>query len=137
MVINARRKRILVSGAIAIAIAAGTGVGVALAGGGGNATPLATVSTSAATPGGLNEEFHAALQALVDDGTISQTQANAIREQGDNGSIDPLALVRDGVVNATQMRTVANRLDNVKKDIASRLGDSPASTTRSPGAPKG
>jgi hypothetical protein len=85
--------------------------------------------------GALNEEFHAALQALVADGTISQTQANTIREHGDTGSIDPRELVRDGVVSAAQMRTVADRLDDVKRNVARRLGES-AGTSPSPAAPK-
>ena len=134
MGIDPRRKRLLAIGAVAIAVAAAAGV--AVAGGGGNTTQGSRAARSATGNGGFNEDFHAALQALVDESTISQAQANVIREQGDNGSIDPLVLVRDGVVSAAQMRAVANRLDRAKRDTAIRLGDRAATTTPSPVAPK-
>jgi hypothetical protein len=136
MVISPKHRRhLLASGAIAIALAATASSGVALARDSGGTTPPPAVATRCGDASGLNEEFHAALQALVADGTINQTQANTIREQGDSGSIDPRGLVRDGVLSAAQMRTVADRLDNVKSDIARRLRES-ASTSPSPAVPK-
>jgi hypothetical protein len=136
MAISPKRKRyLLAGGAIAIALAASASSGVALARDSSGTTPPPAVAASCGDAGGLNEEFHAALQALVADGTITQTQANTIREQGDTGSIDPRELVRDGVVSAAQMRTVADRLGDVKRNFARRLDES-ADTSPSPAVPK-
>jgi hypothetical protein len=119
---DTRRRRLLVNGAIAITVAAATSAGVALAGSGGSGSSPTQAVTTADTGNGVNNEFHQALQSLVADGTISQAQADVIREQGDTASVDPRALVANGVVTAAQMSKVAARLDGVKRDLENRLG---------------
>jgi Asp-tRNA(Asn)/Glu-tRNA(Gln) amidotransferase B subunit len=60
----------------------------------------------------------AALQGLVNDGTISQHQADVIDAQIDAGTVDDQQLVASGVITASQMSAVDNALIQVKRSFA-------------------
>ena len=60
----------------------------------------------------------AAVQSLVNDGTISQHQADAIDSQIDAGTVDDQQLVASGVVTASQMSAVDTALIQVKRSFA-------------------
>jgi hypothetical protein len=109
-------KQLLTVAAIAVAVATATSAGVAVAGSGGDAAQ--PTATTAARAGGILGGVHGALQALVAQGTISQTQADAVQRQADAGSIDPKSLVDGGVVSDAQMHAIANSVDQVKRAAA-------------------
>jgi hypothetical protein len=78
-------------------------------------TPTA-VHQPAARPGGsVTQNAYLALQALVTQGTINQSQADAVQRQVQAGSVDPKTLVDSGTLNNDQMRQVADTLDAVKR----------------------
>jgi len=54
------------------------------------------------------------LKYLVGQGSITQTQADAIQRQADTGTIDPKTLVQSGVITDAQMHLVANGIEEVK-----------------------
>jgi hypothetical protein len=70
--------------------------------------------------------FDAALQSLVDDGTIDQHQGDVLRQHLDAGTIDPDALVAAGAVTADQMQAVLDRLGTVKRSFAPPSGAAPS-----------
>ena len=106
-------RRVLAGAAIAVAVAAGSVAGTSLAQGNGSA-PVTSTPT-AASPGGILAGVHDALARLVADGTITQTQADAVQLQANRGSIDPKQLVDSGVLGDAQMRAVAAAVDQVKQ----------------------
>jgi hypothetical protein len=69
--------------------------------------------------------FDAAVQALVDDGTINQRQAGILRQQIDAGSVDLEGLVQSGVLTSMQMQVVESRLRGVKESIAAGQASHP------------
>jgi competence protein ComGC len=60
----------------------------------------------------------AAIQGLVNDGTISQHQADVIDGQIDAGTVDDQQLVASGVITASQMSAIDNALIQVKQSFA-------------------
>jgi hypothetical protein len=138
-----RVRRLLVLAAAAVALVAVSGGSVVLAGNNGTkpsssnlaaTTAPATATTAPAT--GQSNPFDAAVQALVEDGTINQAQADVLRQQIDAGTIEPL--VESGVLTAAQLQAVETRLGAVKQSLgAAARGASPsASTSTSNTAPK-
>jgi hypothetical protein len=85
-----------------------------------NATRAAATAAHAA--------FDAAVQALVEDGTINQQQADVLRQHIDAGWLDEQALIDNGTLTAAQMQAVQVRLSGVKQSFASDSG-SPAAPT--------
>jgi hypothetical protein len=69
----------------------------------------------AAAPRGMLAGVHNALANLVAQGTISQSEADAVQHQADAGSIDPKLLVQSGAISDARMRIVADRLDQLKR----------------------
>jgi hypothetical protein len=106
-------RRILASAAIAVAIVAGSVAGTSLAQG--NGSPPATSTPATAAPGGILAGVHDALEQLVTGGTITQSQADAVQQQANEGSIDPKQLVQSGALTDAQMRVVAAVIDHVKQ----------------------
>jgi len=107
---------LLANAAVTVSVAIATAAGVALASDGSPAQPARTTATTqAGAPSGIQAAAHHALQLLVNQGTINQTQADAIQRQVNAGSVDPKTLVNNRVVTDTQMRAVANSLDQVKQ----------------------
>jgi hypothetical protein len=88
----------------------------------------------------------AAIQGLVNDGTISEHQGAVIDSQIDAGTVDDQQLVASGVVTASQMSAVDTALLQVKRsfaggpggagngNIASPSGKTPSSTADSEAA---
>ena len=66
----------------------------------------------------LHAATNAAVEALVDNGTIDQHQADVIDSQVDSGVIDPGANVASGLVTQSQMQAVGNALAQVKRSFA-------------------
>jgi hypothetical protein len=106
-------RRVLANIAIAVAVGVGSSAGVSLAQGNGKGDGTTTVA--ARPSNGILAGVHGALENLVAQGTISQSQADAVQAQADAGSIDPKQLVDNGVVSDAQMRAVANSIDAVKR----------------------
>ena len=98
---------------VASAIAASTLsiAAVNYAGEGGAATSTAAKSGSA---GSILPGVRGVLKSLVDQGHITQAQADAVQRQADTGRIDPKALVQSGVITDAQMHLVANGIEQVK-----------------------
>ena len=132
-----RVRRLLVLAAAAVALVAVSGGSVVLAGKNGTkpnssdvAATTAPVAATTAPAAGQSNPFDAAVQALVEDGTINQAQAVALRQQIDAGTIDPLELVDTGVLTAAQMQAVETRLGAVKQSLgAAAGGTSPAASS--------
>ena len=134
-----RERRLLVLAAAAVALVAVSGGSVVLAGNNGTkpnssdvAATTAHVAATTAPAAGQSNPFDAAVQALVEDGTINQAQAVALRQQIDAGTIDPLELVDTGVLTAAQMQAVETRLGAVKQSLGAAAGGtspSPSSST--------
>lgn len=79
-------------------------------------TGAARPAVAASTParGAILSQVHAALQALVSDGTISQAQADAVQREADHGAIEPWTLIAHHTLTVAQMRVVGDRIDHVK-----------------------
>lgn len=110
-------RRALANVAIAVVVGTATVAGVALASGesGGPAKPAST--TGGTVPVGISRAAHSALGGLVSDGTITQTEADAVQAQVDGGSVNPKTLVDSGTVSDSQMHAIANALDQVKRSF--------------------
>lgn len=111
-----------IAGLLAVAVLAG-GAGIAAAGGGSKADAAsvtdkpATDKPHAPDPGvspGLLAETQRALDALVADGTIDQSQADAVQSRVASGSIDTTEVVASGVLDETQMQRVNDVLRTIK-----------------------
>jgi hypothetical protein len=110
----------------AVMLATATAVGVAFASGGTHPHKAHAPGASSRAPDATTRAAHTALQRLVANGTISQSQAAAIQRQVAAGSIDPAALIAAGTVNATQMHAIAHALTQVKESFAGSSSDHPA-----------
>jgi hypothetical protein len=97
---------------IASAVAAGTlsMAAVSYASEGGAASP----ATQTGSAGSILPGVHGVLRNLVDQGRITQAQADAVQRQADTGTIDPKTLVQSGVITDRQMHLVANGIEQVK-----------------------
>jgi len=113
--------------ALSLVVATGTASGVAFAGGGaggGAATTAPTDKVAArgdantGAPSSIAAAAQSALARLAADGTIDQTQVDAVEQQVEAGSVDPNALVSSGVVSADKMHAIAQALDQVKSSFA-------------------
>ena len=88
------------------------------------ASPTATAALKAAPPADTNAAAgfaaaaRSALDQLVANGTINQSQADALDQQLATGDIDE-ALVSSGLVTDAQMQAVGNALGQVKRSFAS------------------
>jgi hypothetical protein len=100
----------------ALLLALGAG-GTALVGGWGGGAPSATTGagTGPASEGPLQNPFEAAVQRLVDGGTITPAEAAVVGAQIEHGSVDPKVLVDSGALSDPQMRAVATSLGAVKR----------------------
>jgi phage-related minor tail protein len=76
-------------------------------------SPSVPMSVSSA-PNSLMGSVTQLLDQLVQNGTISQSAANAIQLQATAGSIDPKSLVDSGALTTAQMRSVADGIDQIK-----------------------
>jgi hypothetical protein len=63
------------------------------------------------TPSAPITDCRAPLAQLVLQGSITQTQADAVEHQAGTGSINPKELVPSGVVTDAQMHVVADTID--------------------------
>jgi polyhydroxyalkanoate synthesis regulator phasin len=133
-----RVRRLLVLAAAAVALVAVSGGSVVLAGNNGTkpsssdvAATTAPVAATTAPAAGQSNPFDAAVQALVEDGTINQAQAGALRRQIEAGTIDPLELVATGVLTAAQMQAVETRLGAVKQSLGAAAGGTSSSASSS------
>jgi hypothetical protein len=104
-------RRVLATAAIAITVAVGSVAGTSLAQGDGSPPAASTPVPSS----GILAGVHDALTGLVDNGTITPTQADAVQLQANAGSIDPNQLVQSGARNDAQMQAVAAAIDQVKQ----------------------
>jgi hypothetical protein len=98
---------------VASAIAAGTlsMAAVSYADAGGATSPASTKTSSA---GSILPGVRGVLKALVAQGRITQSQADAVQRQADSGTIDPKSLVQSGVITDARMRLVADGIEQVK-----------------------
>ena len=128
-----RGRRLAAHGLIALVVAAGAGAGVALASGSGGA-PTDTGTTKSAPPpaNAVPQQFIDAVQALVANGTIDQSQANTIEAQIRTGSMDSEQFVQSGLVTQAQMDAINASLRAVKESLAQAAGN-PAGGDKSPG----
>src|SRR5579862_4158643 len=126
-----RGRRLAAHGLIALVVAAGAGAGVAVASGG-SGTPTDAGTTKSAPPpaNGVPQQFIDAMQALVANGTIDQSQANVIDAQIRTGSMDSEQFVQSGLVTQSQMDAVNASLRTVKES----LGQAARGSVASPGA---
>jgi hypothetical protein len=120
-----RVRRLLVLAAAAVTLVAVASGGVALAGNTGTkpsssdlAATSAPVAATMAPAADQSNPFDTAIQALVEDGTINQQQADVLRQQIDAGSIDEQELVDSGTLTAAQMQAVQARFRAVKGSLA-------------------
>jgi hypothetical protein len=100
---------------VLVAVSSGT---VALAGNSGAKPSSSDVAATTAPAAGQTNPFDAAIQALVEEGTIDQAQADVLRRQIDAGSIDEQELIDSGVLTPAQMQGVQARLTTVKQSMA-------------------
>jgi hypothetical protein len=122
-------RRLAAVAATAVLVATATVAGVAFAASGGDhpaSTKAPTASAAARAPDAVVRAARTALQRLVADGTINQTQADAIERHVVAGFVDPAALIADGTVTRTQMLAVAHTLDLVKESMAHSSAGHPA-----------
>ena len=110
-------RRLLLPLTILVAAAAASATAVAFGGAapGKPVPPVTGTVTTGGAPDGIAAAAHRALEALVAQQTIDQSQADAIQRQVDAGSVDPRTLVDGGVVTDAQMHAVATSLDAVKR----------------------
>lgn len=73
-------------------------------------SPVAKTSSS----GSVLTRVHGVLTTLVTQGTISETQADAVQRQANAGRIDPRALVQSRILTAAQVRLVASGIEQVE-----------------------
>jgi len=132
-----RVRRLLVLAAAAVALVAVSGGSVVLAGNNGTkpnssdvAATTAPVAATTTSTTALKEAADAAVQALVEDRTINQHQADVLRQQIDAGYMDEQKLVDGGVLTAAQMQAVLNRLLAVKESFASGAGSTAPSASK-------
>ena len=109
-------RRLAAQAVIAITVATATATGVAFAGRSSTA-PAAPAAGAASASDPVANAARVALDRLVTDRTISQSQANTIEQYVSAGSIDPRALIADGLVSDGQMQAVAAVLDQVKRSV--------------------
>jgi hypothetical protein len=134
-----RGRRLAANGLIVLVVAAGAGAGVALANGGGgkNGGTLTDTSTTKAAPatnGEVPHQFIDAVQALVANGTISQSQADTIEAQVRTGGMDSEQFVQSGLLTQAQMDAVNGALRTVKTGLAQGAGGTAGSgSDKSPG----
>jgi hypothetical protein len=87
-----------------------------------SATATGTTKSSSADTQAADSRVQAAataaIQGLVNDGTISQHQADLIDGQIDAGTVDDQQLVASGVITASQMSAIDNALIQVKQSFA-------------------
>ena len=112
-----------IAGLLAVAVLAG-GAGIAAAGGGSSKADAVSVPDKRATdtphapdpgvPPGLLAETQRALDALVADGTIDPSQADAVQSRVASGSIDTTEVVASGVLDENQMQRVNDVLRTIK-----------------------
>ena len=69
-------------------------------------------------PPGLLAETRRALDALVADGTIDQSQADAVQSRVASGSVDTTEVVASGVLDEAQMQRVNDVLRAIKLSYA-------------------
>jgi hypothetical protein len=69
-------------------------------------------------PGGVPHQFTDAIAQLVQAGTITAAQGQALDAQIESGSMDPQQMVSRGVLSASQMAAVNDRLIAIKKSLA-------------------
>jgi hypothetical protein len=117
-----RRGAAAIAGLLAVAVLAG-GAGIAAAGGSPKAAGVSVTGKPAAdepsapeagVPAGLLAETQRALDALVADGTIDQSQASAVQSRVASGSIDTTEVVSSGVLDEVQMQRVNEVLRAIK-----------------------
>ncbi len=87
-----------------------------------------------AAPPEIVAAVHAALQQLVADGTINQSQADTIEQDASAGQVDGSALVAQGVLTGAQMQTVEDALGQVKQSFASAGTDTVNKDAGAPGS---
>jgi polyhydroxyalkanoate synthesis regulator phasin len=125
-------RRVAANVAVALLVATVTAAGVAFADSSSSHSPAAKAPASTGTgtraPDAITTRARAALDRLVANGTINQSQADAIQQDVVAGSVDPAALIAAGTVGQAQMRAVANALDRVKKSVAEPGGGRHAGT---------
>ena len=109
-IIPSRRLLATITIATAAGVASAAAVGFAQNGGSNPA-----VSTPAAPVSAVLDGVHDGLVKLVAQGTIDQSQADAVQQQADAGSVDPKTLVGSGVVTDPQMHAIADMIDHVKQ----------------------
>jgi hypothetical protein len=130
-----RGRRLAANGLIALVVAVGAGAGVALAndgGGKGGGAPASTAKAPSPAGGDVPHQFIDAVQALVANGTINQSQADRIEAQIRTGSMDSEQFVQSGLVTQAQMDAINSSLRAVKQSLAQAAGG-PASGDRSSG----
>ncbi len=76
-----------------------------------------TASAAYSNAGPAAQDAVAAVERLVDNGTIDRHQADVIDSEINVGSIDPKQLVHDGVLTDAQMHAVASAIDQVKRSF--------------------
>jgi len=118
-----RRRFVLAMGGLALVACSGASVVLAGTSQSAPSTPAvptasAAVAASASPATGTTDPFAAAVQALVDDGTIDRQQAAALDQRLAAGFIDPDEVVASGVLTAAQMEVVQARLNAVKRSLA-------------------
>jgi hypothetical protein len=93
--------------------------------------PTKGPGTGTSAPTGQLNPFHAAVQSLVEDGTINQAQAEALHRQIDAGQLDPEELVKSGTLTPAQAQAAEDRLSAVKQSLAPRSDSTepPATST--------
>lgn len=100
--------------------------------GGGGKSPASATATAPvdnnAAPDAIAAAARGALDRLVTNGTINQSQANTIERDVAAGSADPKSLVADGVVTGAQMQAVKDAVDQAMRSFASTSGGTSGST---------
>jgi competence protein ComGC len=98
----------------------------------GGKTGSSTANTQAADAR-VQAATTAAVQGLVNDGTINQHQASVIDGQINAGTVDDQQLVSSGILTASQMSAVDNALIQVKRSFATGPASSTDGNVASPG----
>jgi hypothetical protein len=80
-----------------------------------NPKPTPHVATPAQL-GSITAGIRDLLDGLVQQGTITAPQADAVQHQADTGSIDPKTLVASGAVTDAQMHTIAHGILELKQN---------------------
>jgi hypothetical protein len=81
-----------------------------------SANPAKNAPTQSAQ-GPILPKVHDLLESLVANGTINQSQADAVESQAAAGSINPKTLVDNHVLTQAQMLTVAKGIDAIKQSF--------------------